>query len=43
LGGLLNAIHYLTDIPKDTVELTQTVDVVMDAFLLIPFDKGLCL
>ena len=43
LGGPLYLVNYLTDVGKDTVELTQTIDVVMDAFLLIPFDKGLCL
>ena len=43
LGGLLDIVNHSTDITEDAVELAQTVDVVMDALLLIPLDKRLSL
>ena len=43
LGGLLDIVNHSTDITKYAVELAQTVDVVMDALLLIPLDKRLSL
>ena len=43
LGGLLDIVNHSTDITEDAVEFAQTVDVVMDALLLIPLDKRLSL
>ena len=43
LGGLLDIVNHSADITEDAVELAQTVDVVMNALLLIPLDERQCL
>ena len=43
LGGLLDIVNHSTDVTEDAVELTQAINMVVDALLLVPLDERLCL
>ena len=44
-GGMLisDFVDYFTNVTEDAVEVAQSVDVIVDALLLIPLDERLCL